>query len=85
MDKISEFLNKYKKLIKSDKDLKEVISLTIKEKIGTEVGPDQISIRNRAVYIKGEAGLKNEIFLKKSLLLKEINEKASLTLDDIRF
>ena len=85
MDILSGFLNKYRKIIKDDSNLKQIISDTLSEGGGLFVDPKFIKIRNQSIFIACSQTVKSEIFIKQNTLLKIINEKTKLKFKDIRF
>jgi len=72
MNNLASFLNKFKILIKEDGDLKEKIKASIKNNTGFALNINNISIKNKTVLIKEKPHLKNEVFIKKDKILKEL-------------
>lgn len=61
------------------------ISVVINKISGLNVGVNDIKIRNGVLYIdKLNSVGRNEIFIKKSLLIKEINNISGESISDIR-
>ena len=61
------------------------ISVVINKISGLNVGVNDIKIRNGVLYInKLSSVARNEIFIKKSLLIKEINNISGESISDIR-
>ena len=73
MQNINSFLEKFKKLLRYNKEIKETIKGVIKEKIGVELDDKDIKIQNKVLYIKTTPYIKNEIYIKKDLILEKLN------------
>lgn len=73
MQNINSFLEKFKKLLRYNKEIKETIKGVIKEKIGVELDDKDIKIQNKVLYIKTTPYVKNEIFIKKDIILEKLN------------
>lgn len=75
MFNIAEYLSKFKNIGQSDKLLKEEISLLIKEITGIEIEGKNISIRNAEIFIKTSPAIKSVIFIKKEVIIKQLQER----------
>lgn len=86
MLKISDFLNKFRTAIKDSGHLKEEVSNIIREVSGVSLEKDSISFNSKgSLVIKCSPIEKSEIFLKKSLIVEEINKKTGRKLSEILF
>ena len=72
MKNISSFLDKFKKIIKSDEDLKDKICSSVKKHTGLEINKNSILIKNKTAYIKEKPHFKNEIFMKKEKITNDL-------------
>ncbi len=81
---IGNFFDKFKKGAVNELYKKEIISeiilIVIKEKIDIK----DITIKNKIIYIRGNQGLKNEIFIKKEKIINLIVSKISENIIDIK-
>ncbi len=73
MQNISDFLEKFRKIIKDDSNLRETISLVIKQNINVIIKEKDIEIKNNIIYLKENNYIKNEIFFKKEKILNDLN------------
>jgi uncharacterized protein (UPF0210 family) len=84
MQRVGGFFEKFNSKITKQVQNLAFICETIKKHTGIEVEMKQISISNGILKIKTSSLEKNEIFIKKSRILKELEGKLhSLTLRDI--
>lgn len=74
MKHLSSYLDKFRSITPPDDFLKSHILQLIKNKLGVDIDKKNIEISKGVVYIKTGPSIKNEIFIKKSLLLDEIKE-----------
>ncbi len=81
---IGSFLDKFKKLLSSGKQEKEIIIRAIHNITGGEIKESDIRISGKTLYIKANPQLKNEIFIKKDKILKEISSSIKNHICDIR-
>ena len=72
MKKIEDFLDKFKRLIKYDKEVKAVIRKAIKDIVGVELEDKDIKIQNKIIYIKTSPQAKSEIFIKKERFILNV-------------
>jgi len=80
---IKKYLEKFSKNLKNFEFQKEKILEIIKKETNIEIPKEKIEIKNNTVYLDGNPGLKNLIFLHKSKILEEI-EKSDFKISDIR-
>lgn len=70
--KISNFLDKFKKIIFKDEELRAVVLNSIFNETKRVVNNDKIKIKNGIVYIKESPIFLNEIMIKKGKILSNI-------------
>lgn len=78
MFNIGNYLQKFSSLIIDSKALKRSILSVIYDVIGVELKEKDIDLQKSILYIKTTPLIKNEIYLKKDLILKQLKEKSSL-------
>jgi len=81
---IREFLEKISLLIKEKEDFSVQASSVISDKIKFKIEPQNLKIKNGFIFIKTAPIIKNEIFLKKNLILEELNKNPSIKIFDIK-
>lgn len=85
MEKISGFFEKFKGKVAGQVQNLVFISEIIKKHTGIEIEMKNIGVSGGILRLKASSLEKNEIYIKKTHILKEINEKMrSLVLKDIR-
>lgn len=72
--KISNFLDKFKKIIFKDEELKNVVVSVISNEIKKSIEVNQIKIKDGVVYIKASPIFLNEVLMKKEKILSSIKE-----------
>jgi hypothetical protein len=72
---INNFLDKFKNLIFQDSITKDIIKKYVKTHTSFELDLNSISHKNGIIFIKGSPILRNEIFLKKKIILENINKE----------
>jgi len=85
MHNLTDFLNKYRNIIKDNSSLRQVVSDALIDVCGLSIGLEFIKIRGGSVIITCHQAVKSEIFTKQDALLKIINEKTKSKVKDIRF
>lgn len=84
MFNISSYLEKFKNLKDPKKDIQE-ISFIIGSILGFEIPDNSVRLQNNIIFFKGDNSYKTEIFLKKEIILENINQKLpKLFIKDIR-
>ena len=73
-EKLSSYLSKFKSLAPPDDFLRTYIAELITEELGIHFHKESVEISRGIIYIKEAPIIKNEIFLRRGLLLKKINE-----------
>jgi hypothetical protein len=72
---INNFLEKFKNFVFQDGFIKDVIKKYIKIYTSFDMDVNSITHKNGFIFIKGSPVLRNEIFLKKKLILDGINKE----------
>ena len=75
MKNISSFLNKFTNLTPPKRFVKEVFINTAASITGITLKKEEIEIRGSILFITTNSITKNELFLKKDILLQKLNEK----------
>ena len=75
MFNISQYLERFKNLGGTERELKVVVVLAVKEAVGIEIDAGKVVFQNGEVIIKVNPAAKNSIFIKKEKILKIIGEK----------
>jgi len=84
MQTISDFFKKFSNIKPTARVIKEIVLNILKDK-NIPVTEDEIIYSNGVVYIKSNQIIKNEIFISKDVILKEIENKLNKkTVVDIR-
>jgi hypothetical protein len=78
---ITNFLDKFKKLIFQKEELKEIVIRVISEEIHHQIKKESLKIKGAYIYIEGSPILRSEILIHK----KQILEKIKLFLPDNNF
>ena len=81
---IKNFLSKYHKLLTDNSDRRQMIIEVISSVSGVALRQGDITFRNEAVYIEGGSVLKNEIFLHKERIIRELQKRGITDIADIR-
>ena len=74
MKEIESFLEKFKKLLRYDREIKKTITEIIKNSVNIYIKESEIKIQNKVLYIKANPYIKNEIFIKKDLILERLKK-----------
>ena len=69
---ITNFFDKFKKLIFEKEGINKIIADTISKNIYFEINPSIIKNKNGIIYIKTSPMILNEILIKKQAILKEL-------------
>lgn len=85
MKKLSQYLKKFQNLTPPDIFLKKSFRKLIQKEINIKIDIKNIEYKNSTIFIRVNPLIKNEIFLKKDLLLKKLNTKpGEVYIKDIR-
>lgn len=72
---INIFLNKFKNILFKKDEIKSVFKQVVLKNILFELDDQDIIIKTPLIVVNGSPILKNEIFLKKEKILKELQER----------
>ncbi|PCI20464.1 hypothetical protein COB64_01970 [Candidatus Wolfebacteria bacterium] len=75
MKALHSFLDKFKRILKDDREIIDTIIKTIQESIGVELKSGDIKIQNKILYIKTNPIIKNEMYLKKDSILTTLRSR----------
>ena len=84
MFNIAQYLDKFKNLGLGERLLKEAVSCSVKDILGFNLDTKDITIKNGEVIFKVSPAMKNAIFIKKSAILKRMEENGVENVGDIR-
>lgn len=84
MFNIAQYLEKFKNLGGTERGLKEALVFAVKKVIGVEIEVKSIMLKNGEAIIKVSPLIKNAIFIKKSQILKVVEEKIGRGVGEIR-
>lgn len=73
-NKISSFLDKFKKLISQKEEIKKTILGVISEVIPCNISEKSLKIKNTSIYIEGSPLFKNEILIHKKQILNNLKK-----------
>ena len=75
MFNISIYLDKFKNIESKSSVLKNIIIDSVKNVLKADIDKKNIEIRNGIIYLKVNPVLKNEIFINKNSIIRELNLK----------
>jgi hypothetical protein len=84
MFNIAQYLEKFKTLGLGDQSLKQAFVSVIKEVVGVEIEEKSLIVKDGEIIIKVSPNIKNAIYIKKSQILKKVEEKVGQKTIDIR-
>lgn len=84
MKDLSIFVEKFKKLLGSYGNEKEIMVQVLKQSLGMDFDKSDILIKNNVAYVSGSPALKNHLVIKKNLILEEIKKHQVLKITDVR-
>ena len=84
MKRIGGFFEKFKGVALKELHKREMIQISIKKITKQDIEIKDIGIREGVITIKGNQGLKSEIFLKKKVILDLISKNTSITFSEIK-
>lgn len=88
MKNLSDFLKKFRVLVKDDSELKKIISESFKSAAGIATETESFEFKNGIISLKSEKfspSQKNAVFLRKKEILLEIEKRSGKNFKDIRF
>ncbi len=77
MKKISDFFGKFQIHLASNEEVITVVLQTLKEILHSDFTKEEIHIKNGTLTVIGSPLMKNEIFMKKDLILQSANKLLS--------
>jgi len=75
MFNIEGFLERFRSFTPPNNVIREAVIGILKKETGVLVDKKHISVVNNIVYVKTKPIIKNEVFIKKQEILKELREK----------
>jgi len=84
MFNIAQYLEKFKTLGLGDQSLKEAFVSVIREVVGMEIEEKSIIVKDGEIIIKVSPSIKNAIYIKKTQILKKVEERVGQKTIDIR-
>jgi len=75
MFNIENFLKRFELLTPPNDAIRGAVREIIEKEIGVSIEKKNISVKNNIIYIKTKPLYKNEIFIKKQYILKELEKK----------
>jgi len=75
MFNISIYLDKFKNIESKSSVLKNIIIDSVKNVLKADIDKKNIEIKNGIIYLKVNPVLKNEIFINKNSIIRELNLK----------
>lgn len=73
-DPIGDFLNKFKNLTKPDETVRRSVVKVVKNKIGFDLGIDDVSVKRGTVFLNTHGAVKERISMKKEEILDLLKE-----------
>jgi hypothetical protein len=73
-NKISNFLEKFKKLIYQKEFIKDSVVNIISNEVSFKLKKDSIKIKNGVIYLEGSPILRNEVLMRKKNILSSIKK-----------
>jgi len=80
-NRITSFLDKFKKIIFQKEEIKGIVVKTIIEEISHQIENNSVKIKSGCIYVEGSPILRNEILIHK----KQILDKLKALLPDNNF
>lgn len=85
MIEIKSLLEKFENILLGEEKKKEKISIVLSRVLKTEINTNQIEFKNKIMFLNIKPLFKNEIFLKKDLIIEELQKEfGSKSPNDIR-
>jgi len=75
MNELTNLLKRFEKHIQDGEELDRVVSLIIKQKTGVDISCKALTVRDGVIRLSTHPAVKQEIILKKDLILKDIAQK----------
>ncbi|HET8575317.1 MAG TPA: hypothetical protein VFM02_04085 [Candidatus Paceibacterota bacterium] len=74
MQSFSNLLKRFKNLTPPDGIIREAVSKVLMEQLGVEIPVQKIQIRSKVVFLQENNIIKSQVFLKKKILLQELQK-----------
>jgi hypothetical protein len=84
MIELSQLLGKFEKLLSDGELGKEAVQKALKDAAGLEIPKEKINIRSGTIYLDIKPLYKNEILIKKDLVLAKLKEYRAPASENIR-
>lgn len=81
---IKNYLEKFKEILSNKEEEYLTVSKIIEKRIGVLINIKNIKIKNKNITIKTSPLIKNEIFIKKKHILKDLEEVLGYAFFDIK-
>lgn len=75
MDQLSQYLERFKKILTSSSEIKETILSVIASISGITLEKTDIDIKHDTLYIKAHPATRNAIFMRKRKVLDELSSR----------
>jgi hypothetical protein len=72
MNNLQHLLEKFKHLLKNSADTRQTVIAIINAKTNLSLTEKDIDVRDSIIYVKSHPLTKNEIFMRKNLILQEL-------------
>lgn len=72
---IANYLEKFEKITPPERELRYATSKEVKESLGMEVNPEDISFKNGIIYIKAHPVIKSEVNLNKTSIIIGVSRR----------
>ena len=83
MKDISEYLKKFRRIISSGDEEREIISKEISGKVNIKIMPAEIDFHGGIVYLSVKPAVRSEIYINKAEIINELLRKG-LNVSDLR-
>lgn len=77
MNPLQNFLEKFKNILSAPLAAKQSVILSIKEAVHVDIKSEDVTIKDGVIYIMATPLVRNEIYMRKRLIIKKINEALS--------
>jgi len=74
MNPISELLEKFKKILQTDTQVKDLFVRVLKGELNYDADAKNITLKDGIIYMSDKPIVKNEVFMKKEKILMELNQ-----------
>ena len=74
MNPISELLEKFKKILQTDTQVKDLFVRVLKGELNYDADAKNITLKDGIIYMSDKPIVKNEVFMKKEKILMKLNQ-----------